>query len=385
MHSPPRKRRLLVWGHCSLDKNGSFEDYLTALCREAGMRGWEVTVRADRAITTVRSEIADTGASFGKVRFGRIGSSIQFVLAAARADIVHCHFGSPSTPKALLVRLFTLGRTKVVITDHGSRPVSPLPEPTNIADRMRAAKRHACAAGVDAYLPVSEFVRARMTAEVSPCPGRVSTVLNGVDLRRFSPLTPSRRSEVRARLGLDAAKPIVIFAGQLCHEKGVRTLVDAQRSMLDSTDCTFVWAGDGPLRREVEGWCMESAGRAVYLGRRDDLQELIGAADIAVVPSEWAEAFSLALAEAAACSIPAVASQIGGIPEVVEAGVTGLLVEPGSAPALTGALTALLDDPELRAEFGMAARLRAERLFDVRRMVDETLDIYGRLTNRGIV
>jgi glycosyltransferase involved in cell wall biosynthesis len=115
------------------------------------------------------------------------------------------------------------------------------------------------------------------------------------------------------------------------------------------------------------------------LGRRNDVPELLCAADVLLVPSRWFEAFSLVLAEAAACGTAAVASRVGGIPEVLLDGETGLLVPPGDPPALLEAATRLLADDGLRARLGAAARRRAAAAFCLERMVTATLDEYRTL------
>jgi glycosyltransferase involved in cell wall biosynthesis len=107
--------------------------------------------------------------------------------------------------------------------------------------------------------------------------------------------------------------------------------------------------------------------------------DLLRLADLMVAPSRWAEAFALVLAEAAASGVPSVATHVGGIPEVVEHGVTGILVPPADPAALGRALAELLADPERRAAMGLAARQRACRLFSVDAMATATLGHYRRL------
>jgi glycosyltransferase involved in cell wall biosynthesis len=138
----------------------------------------------------------------------------------------------------------------------------------------------------------------------------------------------------------------------------------------------MVWAGDGVLRDEVQ----RTAGPRVHvLGRRNDVPELQCAADLLVAPSCWYEAFSLVLAEAAACGRPAIAARIGGIPEVVQDGQTGMLFEPGDRAALAANLIDLLRDGALRTSLGAAARCRADALFSLDHMVSATIDEYRNL------
>src|SRR6185369_3181875 len=111
-------------------------------------------------------------------------------------------------------------------------------------------------------------------------------------------------------------------------------------------------------------------GRAVvFLGARADVPDLLAASDVVVLAS-LAEALPTALMEAAAAGRPCVATRVGGVPEIVDDGVTGLLVPPSDAPALARALTCLARDPALRADMGRAARERAEARFSLDAQID---------------
>jgi glycosyltransferase involved in cell wall biosynthesis len=134
----------------------------------------------------------------------------------------------------------------------------------------------------------------------------------------------------------------------------------------------FAYAGDGPaledFRRQADTHRLR---RFHFLGRRNDVPELVGSATVAVVPSLWAEAFGLTVAEAMAAGVPVVASSVGGIPELIDQGETGMLVPPGDASALAAALRELLDDPARRARMGPKARETAWVRFSHTRVADE--------------
>jgi glycosyltransferase involved in cell wall biosynthesis len=373
--------RLLVWGHCRLDKRGSFEDYLLRLAERGTAAGWDIRVVTEGASEAMREALAARGATLRTVQAGRHAS-----LAALAGEsllpgphIVHFHFGSPSTMRAPMLRGLTLGGVRVVVTDHGSRQGAPAAA-AGAMDRAKAWRRRAAARSVSLYLPVSAFVASRVSAEVGIPADRVRVLHNGVDLVRFSPPSPARKLAVRDGLGLSPTAFVVAFVGRMCLEKGVPEMIEAQAALSAARPgSVLLWVGDGPMAPQVAAAAKAHGG--VFAGRRDDVDDMLAAADAVAVPSRWEEAFSLVLAEAAATGIPTVASRIGGIPEVVSDGRTGILVEPGDAGSLARALVDLADREPDRVAMGREARERAERLFGLDGMIDETLGHYGELAH----
>jgi len=157
----------------------------------------------------------------------------------------------------------------------------------------------------------------------------------------------------------------LLSVGRLHPQKGHRVLLDAiARARSAGATLSLLVAGEGAERGALEA---QAAGLGlqghVRLAGRREVRPLLAAADVFVFPSLY-EAAGIALLEAMACALPVVASRTGGIPEVVEDGVSGILVAPGDADDLARALAALERDPERRRRLGLAARARAEA-FDV--------------------
>jgi glycosyltransferase involved in cell wall biosynthesis len=153
--------------------------------------------------------------------------------------------------------------------------------------------------------------------------------------------------------------------------KGFHVLLDAVRRLRQQgrEDVVLALCGEGPQLPELREQARPLGEQVRFLGRRDDVPQLLGGATIAVVPSLWEEAFGLAVAEGMAAGVPVVASRIGGIPEQVEDGQSGLLVPPGDADALAGALLRLLSDPEERTRLAAQGRERARNHFSIERTV----------------
>ena len=206
-------------------------------------------------------------------------------------------------------------------------------------------------------------------------------VFNGTDLRRFSP-APGGKT-VDPKYG-----PLMIFAcRQLFPRKGIRFLIEAAAKLTPRfPELRVVVAGDGFERPELIRLA-ETLGisdRVTFLGwvPNSDLPPYYRGAAISVIPS-LEEGFGIPAAEAMGCETPVVASDAGGLPEVVEHGVTGLIVPRGDSAALADAMGTLLADPARRAEMGRAGRARALRLFDWDRTAEQFERIYASVMARG--
>jgi glycosyltransferase involved in cell wall biosynthesis len=264
-------------------------------------------------------------------------SMVRAVRRAARdADLIHAHWLAGGAVAAL-------ARVPFVVTLHGSGTAG------RFAD-LELARRHprlvrAVLRRARAVLCVSDALADAARA----CGARnVRVVRNGV--------------AIPERIGREAEPAEVLFAGRLSPEKGIDELVAATRGM------NVVVAGDGPLRDSVPG--------ALGFVPHDELDRLYARAAVVVLPSHR-EGLPLSVLEAMAHGRPVVASAVGGIPELVEDGVTGLLVPAGDVGALRSALEGLLADPILRRRMGRAGRRRVAELCSRERVADATLSAYA--------
>jgi glycosyltransferase involved in cell wall biosynthesis len=180
----------------------------------------------------------------------------------------------------------------------------------------------------------------------------------------------------RAALDLEADAPVALCLARLSPEKDVGNFLEAA-ALLPEAGARFLVAGDGPLlptlRHQIAFLGLE--GRATLLGRRDGVPTLLAAADLLCLPSRE-EGLSLAALEAMAAGLPLVATRVGGLPEAVEDGKTGLLVPPRDPSALAGALARLLTDPARARAMGAAGRARAAACFTRDRMLQATHAVY---------
>lgn len=196
--------------------------------------------------------------------------------------------------------------------------------------------------------------------------------------------SPEVRCARRRDLGLPVDRPVVALTGQVAEVKGIWEFVEAV-SLLRGTNAVFAVLGDdlqtaGALRRQMQARVLELglADRVHFLGFRTDAPQICQLFDIVAVPSH-VEPFGLASLEAMAAGRPVVASRVGGIPEVVVDGRTGVLVPPRDGKALADGLTKLLRDPEMQRQMGAAGRVRAEQFFGLSVHRDKLHAIYDSL------
>jgi glycosyltransferase involved in cell wall biosynthesis len=212
---------------------------------------------------------------------------------------------------------------------------------------------------------------------------RTHVIPSGVDTERFRPTAD--RSEAKARLGLGVTRPLIGTVGRLEPRKGTATLLEALAVLRAAGhDAGLAVVGDGPLRSELVA-SAERLGIAPHfsmLGDRSDVCEILAALDLFVLPSRT-EGMSNALLEAMAMELPVVATAVGGTPEVIADGRTGLLVPSDDAPAMAGAIARLLEDAALATRLGGAARQTVEERYDARSMVRRLEAVYAAVANRA--
>jgi glycosyltransferase involved in cell wall biosynthesis len=180
-------------------------------------------------------------------------------------------------------------------------------------------------------------------------------------------------------------KDDVVILGMVCRlveQKGIPYALQAFKELYRKfPNIHLVVAGDGDLAGELlsQGRMLGISDRVHWLGWRDDAQTVMASMDIFLMPSLW-EGFGLVLLEAMSKRIPIIASRVSAIPEVVQDGITGLLISPKSADDLSKAMTRLLIDPPLRKHMGLIGEDRLEQEFSVQKMVEQTLAVYHKRT-----
>jgi sugar transferase (PEP-CTERM/EpsH1 system associated) len=227
----------------------------------------------------------------------------------------------------------------------------------------------------DRLLAVCSHLGDRMAQTVSVPRRSIRVIRNGVDVTRFE---GHRRNEARLRLGLPAAAVVVGTAGRLANVKDHHALLTAMALLsADGQSIHCVIAGDGPLRTTLESQidAMGLRSRVRLVGHRPDIETVLAALDIFVLSSQ-SEGLPMAVLEAMASGLPVVSTRVGGVDEVLEDGLTGLLVEPRSPELLARAIERLAGDRERRDQMGAAGRVRARREFSLGTMVGNYERLY---------
>ena len=288
------------------------------------------------------------------------------LLKQLRPDVVHAH-----DPHAV-----AMAATALSIA-------APSPRPPLVASRrieFRIA-RHSFSrwkySQVDCFLAISRAVRNRLVHD-GIAPPRVAVVHEGVDVERIVNTQPA---SVHAALFLPAGAPVVGNVGALVPQKAQHMLIDAAAQVVRQVpDARLVILGEGELRPALEQQIrhLHLERHAFLAGFRPDVLELMKDFDVFALSSIY-EGMCTSLVDAMAAQKPAVATSVGGVPEVLADGETGFLVPPHDAHAMARRLVQLLKDAELRRRMGEAGLERARRRFTVERMVRETMAVYERL------
>lgn len=212
---------------------------------------------------------------------------------------------------------------------------------------------------------------------------KISVIYNGVDFEKFQ--KNYNAAAYRQELGITQQRHVIAYIGWLRPEKGVNYFIESARKVLSScSEPQFLVIGDGPLRKALEDQAKDLGikDKVSFLGDRKDIPQLLSLVDVCVLPS-LTEGFSNTVLEAMAASVPVVASRVGGNPEAVKDGETGLLVPLGDADALAAAIARLLEDEPLRKMMGQKAQQRARAEFDIAQTVRQYEQLYDEVLARG--
>jgi len=262
----------------------------------------------------------------------------------------------------------------------------PIVVGTEVNIYQRKRRHHAMAerllmAGTDRVIVSAAAVRDFYIAQVHADPAKVEVIYNAVDFTRSQANVPG--AAMRSALGVPADAPAAGVIARLTEQKGHRFLFEALAGHPALASVHLLVIGGGALRddlmRRVDD--LGLVPRVHFLGARRDLGDLLGAMDVFVMPSLW-EGLPLSLVLAMGAGLPSVATNVAGIPEVVDAGRTGLLVPPADAAALGEALACLFGDAALRQQMGGEARASVLPRFGVDRYVASVVGVYDQLMKK---
>lgn len=214
--------------------------------------------------------------------------------------------------------------------------------------------------------------------------GRVSIIQNGVDITEFTP--GHSDNNFRNAIGIGPDTPLVGFVSRLEYEKGADLFIRAADYVHQlRPEVQFVLAGNGAQYKELNDMCshMQLKQHVHFVGWWADMASLYPSLDLVVHPSR-SDGTSLAVLEAMSCGRPVAALAVGGIPELIESGSTGVLAPANDWQSLGNLIVDLLDQPERLKDMGVAARLRVQQYFDLKTHIRRTTEVLRRVASGSV-
>lgn len=334
------------------------EGPFAGLCREEGITTHEVVMRHKLDLATV--------------------TPIRHLIREQNIDIVHTH----GVRANLVARMAGRSENVPVVTTFHS--VLRYDYSSSAEALVARALTRLTNSRTDTFIAISGAIKEDLMS-MGVSSEQIEVIYNGLDV---SLLTPGDSPDtVRKNLGITPGQRVVALVGRLHAVKGhIFLLQAAQRIVTQHDDVVFLLVGEGPERRAIEKTITELGleDKVIMTGFYPNISELYPIMDMLCLPSLM-EGMGLVLLEAMYFGVPVVATQVGGIPEVIIDGKSGLLVDPGNSEALTMAITWLLDTPDLQRQLIEGGRRRAQE-FTVENMVRHTERVYTDLIgSRGTV
>jgi len=300
-----------------------------------------------------------------------------------QVDIVHTH-----TSKAgILGRLAgRLAKVPVVIhTVHGFAFTAPIPR---WQKKLYIALEKMAGRWCDALIFISKPLMAEAGRLGIGDPKTYSLIPSGIDISAFRNGASNGNREAKIKLlGLRNGVPIIGTVSRLVKDKGLELLLEAAAKLkAKGLDFHMVWVGDGPLRAELEALAKQlGVSERLYItGMCTDVPAWVSCFDLFVLPTLW-EGMGRVFLEAQAAGVPVIGTKVGGVPDVVKDGVTGILIPPSNVDALVEAIELLLNKPELRRQMGYAAsQFASDEQFQVEFMVRKIEEVYEQAWQRRV-
>jgi glycosyltransferase involved in cell wall biosynthesis len=355
--------RLRIAQYITPSQIGGAEVHVAALAEKLKERGHAVTVICPRGRPLARELMARGLPLRDPITIGKLDPIMLARLAVwlrrERIQVIHTHLSTASLLGSWAARLAGI---PALATVHG-------------------LNTRTCFNWARAIIAVSNAVKQHLVAQGLPAE-RITVIHNGVDLRAMS---HSRGGgvDVRAQWGLPKQAPVLVTVGRLAPQKGHRYLLEAVEILSRDErwrELRLLVVGTGALLAQLQREAEERGlgERVTFCGFHRDVLPFLQASDIFVLPSVQ-EGLSLSALEAMALAKPVVACRVGGTPEVVVDGETGLLVAPGEPGELAHALERLMSDPSQARAMGEAGKRRVQEAFDLEQMVTKIEGLYHRL------
>lgn len=296
--------------------------------------------------------------------------SLRCILTERSVDIVHSQGYRSNIVSRLAVHTGKLS-TKLMCTVHGAYHFATAPW----RSRLYYLADYLTMFSSDRVIAVSDATQRQVAKWARR--GQLTMIHNGTAI----PALPTKEQKLvcRQALGLSEKAKVVCFVGRLSPQKGIAALIDvAHTTAAIASNVVFVIVGDGELRPEVESCAREIGAQMLFVGSQRDVRPFYTSSDIFLLPSRT-EGLPMTLIEAFAHGLPGVASDVGGIPEVLTDGYNGFLCGNSDTALMSLQLSQLLRDDDLRGKFAVNARRTAETRYSLAPMVEATYQVYRSL------
>lgn len=283
-------------------------------------------------------------------------------------DLLHLHIWNPASCRYAFL---AANKTPICVTEHDPFPIKG----------FKGWLKNKLFKKVKKIIVASKAAK-ELVIEQNPDFGELIEIIpNGIDIEewRLESKLADRAEKRMQNFGAKQNEKVILSVAELHERKGQKYLIEAMRKISAKIpNVKLVFAGDGKMRKNYEKLCKPFGDKVLFLGRQREIGKLMAAADVFVLPSVR-EAFGLVVLEASTSEIPVVASDIGGISEIVENGKTGILVEPKNPDQLAVAIEKILTNPEIALEFVKNAKERTETYFNAKTMAEKTAGVYEKI------
>ncbi len=300
-----------------------------------------------------------------------LASRIIDVARFHNLDIIHVHYAIPHATSAILARTILNNKIKVITTLHGTDITLVGLEPS-----FTPVVRFGIEAS-DGVTAVSKYLR-ETTISTYNIKREIEVIPNFVDTEIFKPV---KNHQLRKKFAPNDEK-ILIHVSNFRKVKRVQDVVRVFEIVRKKIPCKLVLVGDGPERGDVENLCrtLKLYDDVIFLGKQEALNEILCSADVFILPSQT-ESFGLSALEAMSCGLPVIATNVGGLPEVVLHGETGYLTEVGNVERMASYVVELFEDKNKYEKFSEQARERTLKLFDKNLIVPKYEQFYAKILN----
>lgn len=303
-----------------------------------------------------------------------LATKIAEVIKNEELDLLHVHYAIPHAVCAILGRDMAGSDIGIVTTLHGT-DITVLGSDSSLKDAIRYGIEKS-----DIVTAVSDSLKQQTYNMIAP-DKQIETVHNFVDEREYH---KHDSAKLKQELGIAAHEKVLIHVSNFRKVKRVEDVVATFAKVQKAVGAKLLLVGDGPemsgIHQQVKDLHIEH--EVLFLGKRDNLSELYSMSDVKLLMSEK-EAFGLVLLEAMACGVPAIGTRIGGIPEIIEPGENGFLVDLGDTDAAADAAIRILTDGELHGRMSEKALETANQRFSSEKILAEYEALYERLLKKA--